>query len=361
MRDYNPYSFIDLYKYLAAAVIAFLFHFHDHFLHFLSLPNPFSGNILTHFLSVQGWACTELFFLLSGMMFIHAYQDRLKEKTITFSGFMKKRIKRLLPMIILTSVSAYILELIYFLTGIESWSGSIDPLPLLWNITLGGGAVFHTKVYLNEPIWYIGVLLFCYCIGVLMVYLQKNRKNPLPFLIPVFAGICIFHLEKEYPLLNIRTARGLTGFFLGCFLEEIFCRITEKSAGEKRKLVIISLAFLFTGLAVLAANYLVNPFLISNMYVFYDVFIFMPVIMLSGLCRPLNRLCSHRFLKSAGRISYGMYLWNFVIYSGINLVLRMSPENLVLAEEEILMIWLISVVLHHVLAVVSTRFLDRFA
>ena len=352
--------FINLYKYLAAAVIAFLFHFHDHFLYHLNLANPFSGNVLTHFLSVHGWACTEMFFILSGLLFVHAYHHRIAENQLSFGKFMNNRFDRVMPMVILTSVCAYALEWIYFLLGIKSWSGSIDPLALLWNVTIGSAAVFHTHSYLNEPVWYIGVLLLCYCIGFMLIKAKRGKDMPLIFLLPVIAGVFIFHLNNEYPLLNVRTARGLIGFFLGCLLEEVFCRFTSLSVKQKRKLAAFCIAVLCIGLFSLAANYLVNPFLISNMYVFYDIFIFTPIIILSGLCGPLNRLCSHKLFRSIGKISNGIYLWDFVIYAGIYLVLRVFPGSMALAENSILIIWLFSTVLHHLMAWLSGRFLDRF-
>ena len=354
MKQDSSYSFIHLYKFVAAMVIAMIFHFDDHFCTIVGLDNPFRGNMLTFYLSWHGWALTELFFMFSGILFIHVYLPKIISGAYTFNRFMKRRILRLFPMIVLSTVTLYIIELLLYRNDLKSWSGSLDIIPLLWNIFFGSGVVFNSGAYINEPVWYIGVLVLCYVIAYILAFIDRKYRSSSLFFIPVFAGLCIMYSGLQLPLLNFRVARGLVAFFLGCMLELFMVHYNSYFPNRKKRLIIAACLMLGFALLILRLHF-AGFGTMSSEVLFYDFFVFLPVIFLSMVCRPLNRICSHPFIKVLGSLSYGIYLWNFVIYAEVYLIISLVDNGIARAQANIMMLWVIMCVMHLLVAYLAEK------
>ena len=69
--DNKRLSFMNLYKFIGAFLIAVFLHYHDHFI-FPSgrLKNYFFLNDTTAFLSIYSYCFVELFFIFSGILLI---------------------------------------------------------------------------------------------------------------------------------------------------------------------------------------------------------------------------------------------------------------------------------------------------
>ncbi len=354
MHNDTSYSFINLYKFIAAVIIAMFFHFDDHFCLLLGLDDPFRRNPLTFYLSWHGWSLTELFFMLSGLLFMHVYFPRIREGVYTFNRFMKRRVLRLFPMIILSSTVLYAIELLLYRNDLKSWSGSIDILPLLWNIFFGSGVVFNSGAYINEPVWYIGVLMLCYVIAYSLSWVHRKYPNGLLFGLPVFAGLSIMYAGVNLPLFNFRVARGLVAFFLGCLLEVFMTHY--RTYVPRRKRIIAGISCLMLAAAMFVLYYhLIGAGTMSSEVLFYDFFVYPPFVFLSLVCRPLNRLCSNGFVRTLGSLSYGIYLWNFAIYAEVYLLVSLLENGPARAQANLMMLWAVMFVMHLLIAYLSEK------
>ena len=81
------YNFFELLRFIAAILIACFLHFHDHFIPLLKIPNPFEPYRLLWMFSTQSYVFVELFFIISGILFIHAYYPKIGKAVKEYYSF----------------------------------------------------------------------------------------------------------------------------------------------------------------------------------------------------------------------------------------------------------------------------------
>ena len=143
----------------------------------------------------HGYLAVDFFFILSGFVIGYAYDDRWKT-SMTIKDFIKRRLIRLHPMVVMGAVLGAIT---FYIQGCEKWDGtqvsiSMLMLAMLLNLFLipavpgsghevrGNGEMYP----LNGPSWslffeYIGNLLYALCI-------RRMSTKALTVLV-IFAGI----------------------------------------------------------------------------------------------------------------------------------------------------------------------------
>jgi len=139
----------------------------------------------------HGYLAVDFFFILSGFVIGYAYDDRWK--TMSMKEFIKRRIIRLHPMVVMGAVIGAVM---FYTQGCEAWDVSTVSVTMLLVATVmnaflipmttgfeirGVGEMFP----LNGPSWslffeYIGNILY-------MLFLRKLR-TPLLFLFVLLAG-----------------------------------------------------------------------------------------------------------------------------------------------------------------------------
>ena len=115
----------------------------------------------------------ELFFIISGMC-ASGWIPAIGE-VITFPAYLYRRAKRLLPLNALSVIVFSVLKLVYYFIHHE-WLYNI-PFDL-WGMVsacLGIQAGWATSnPMLNNPVWYISVLMWCYIVLYFVTWLGKN-------------------------------------------------------------------------------------------------------------------------------------------------------------------------------------------
>ena len=119
----------------------------------------------------------EFFFLLSGY-FMYRYVEKIREG-LSFEAFFVPRALRLLPLVFVSSVAEQVFLGVYKSvcgggTGFDNVSISI------WGLVLNAfglqtGWVFNGYM-INNPTWYISVLMLCYVVFYLLSYLVNAGK-----------------------------------------------------------------------------------------------------------------------------------------------------------------------------------------
>ena len=291
----------------------------------------------------HGYLAVDFFFILSGFVIGYAYDDRWK--TMTTKDFIKRRLIRLHPMVVLGAVLGVIACCIQ---GCEKWDGtqvsiSMVMLALLINLFLipavpGSGPEIrgNGEMYpLNGPSWslffeYIGNIMYA-------LFIRRMSTKALTALV-VLAGIglasfAIFNFSgaghlgvgwtmEEYNLIG-GFLRVLFSFSIGLLMSRVFKPIPVKGAFWICSLAIVVL---------LSMPYVGNgeALWMNGIYDSVCAILIFPMLVYLGASGKTTDKHSARICKFLGDISYPLYMVHYpLIYLYFGWV---KKENLTFAE-----------------------------
>ena len=179
----------------------------------------------------------EVFFLMSGF-FMVPYVAKIRDK-MSFPAFFGKRLIRLLPSMIAATIF-YDIALFFYVRLCNGTLRYPTDINIFGSIVtaLGLGSWSITKDFEINPIcWYVSVLLLCYILMYIFVFLSKITKIPAGIMlaIPMIAGIVITHITEFsiIPFLSTRIARGYIHFFGGLLIGIIITGLFGKKSEAK--------------------------------------------------------------------------------------------------------------------------------
>lgn len=291
----------------------------------------------------HGYLAVDFFFILSGFVIGYAYDDRWK--TMTTKDFIKRRLIRLHPMVVLGAVLGVIA---FCIQGCEKWDGtqvsiSMVMLALLINLFLipavpGSGPEIrgNGEMYpLNGPSWslffeYIGNIMYA-------LFIRRMSTKALTALV-VLAGIglasfAIFNFSgaghlgvgwtmEEYNLIG-GFLRVLFSFSIGLLMSRVF-----KPTPVKGAFWICSLAIV----VLLSMPYVGNgeALWMNGIYDSVCAILIFPMLVYLGASGKTTDKHSARICKFLGDISYPLYMVHYpLIYLYFGWV---KKENLTFAE-----------------------------
>lgn len=291
----------------------------------------------------HGYLAVDFFFILSGFVIGYAYDDRWK--TMTTKDFIKRRLIRLHPMVVLGAVLGVIA---FCIQGCEKWDGtqvsiSMVMLALLINLFLipavpGSGPEIRgngERYPLNGPSWslffeYIGNIMYA-------LFIRRMSTKALTALV-VLAGIglasfAIFNFSgaghlgvgwtmEEYNLIG-GFLRVLFSFSIGLLMSRVFKPIPVKGAFWICSLAIVVL---------LSMPYVGNgeALWMNGIYDSVCAILIFPMLVYLGASGKTTDKHSARICKFLGDISYPLYMVHYpLIYLYFGWV---KKENLTFAE-----------------------------
>lgn len=291
----------------------------------------------------HGYLAVDFFFILSGFVIGYAYDDRWK--TMTTKDFIKRRLIRLHPMVVLGAVLGVIA---FCIQGCEKWDGtqvsiSMVMLALLINLFLipavpGSGPEIrgNGEMYpLNGPSWslffeYIGNIMYA-------LFIRRMSTKALTALV-VLAGIglasfAIFNFSgaghlgvgwtmEEYNLIG-GFLRVLFSFSIGLLMSRVFKPIPVKGAFWICSLAIVVL---------LSMPYVGNgeALWMNGIYDSVCAILIFPMLVYLGASGKTTDKHSAHICKFLGDISYPLYMVHYpLIYLYFGWV---KKENLTFAE-----------------------------
>lgn len=211
----------------------------------------------------------------------------------------------------------------------------------LWSIFLGLSGFSHwlsTDLIINNPMWYISVLLFCYMIFFWVTYFARRLKI-LPYymyFVCIAAGLRMQFLEA-LPFCNTFLSRGLICFFFGLILRRL---IEKYHLADSPKFVIGAMVFLiaFVALYILRYKYVEYGLYYTLCFlVFPAIIIIFKSKVVTGLCRYVA------FKEYVGGVSFNVYMWHcpMLIFSKI----MISYFNIDLGKVWIMLLWTLGIYL----------------
>ena len=181
----------------------------------------------------------EVFFLMSGF-FMVPYVAKIRDK-MSFPVFFGKRLIRLLPSMIAATIF-YDIALFFYVRLCNGTLRYPTDINVFGSIVtaLGLGSWSITKDFEINPIcWYVSVLLLCYILMYIFVFLSKITKIPTGIMlsIPMIAGVVITHVTEfsVIPFLSTRIARGYIHFFGGLLIGIIITGLFKAKTKEENE------------------------------------------------------------------------------------------------------------------------------
>ncbi len=273
----------------------------------------------------HGYLAVDFFFMLSGFVVSYAYDDRWKS-SLTLKGFLKRRLIRLQPMVVM---GVFLGAITFIIQGQKQWDGTpVTPsmlfLALLLNLFLipaipgsrlevrGNGEMYP----LNGPNWslffeYIGNLLYA-------LFIRKMSTRWLATLTCIsglgltFFALCNLsgfgHLGVGWSLSDYNFPGGmlrlLFSFCAGLLISRIFKPIAVRGAFWICSLLIILL---------LSIPYIGNENTLwtNGLYDSVCILIIFPLLLWIGASGKATDNKTARVCKFLGDISYPVYVVHY--------------------------------------------------
>lgn len=261
----------------------------------------------------------EFFFILSGFL-TYKY---VESKEITFLSFMKSRVLRLVPLVVITSVVYEIL--LYAYNGIcqTKWllGNEIYLWGILWNALGIQAGWFLNEPIVNNPTWYVSVLLLCYIIFWFILYVCRKKKALVTYFFVgmVMLGVLVSAFNIDLPFLNLHAARGYYAFFWGLLLAKMLERKVISW-----KLSALMAVVVLAGLWVLIGNMNV----LHSIYFYAMNFLVWPAVLVIFVSKPVRKLLDFKFIGVLGELTYDVYLWHIPMMLAMYVVFKLCSINL---------------------------------
>ena len=260
----------------------------------------------------------ELFFVLSGF-FMLRYVEKIKEG-LSFRSFFAKRYFRLMPMLAVTAICCGALMLVYRRVTTGGLAGAGKTLLGTLASALGfaeAWTFFTNTPAVNNPTWYVSVLLLCYLAFYWLCRLAKKlRISPIVlFAAPIALGVCIKLFGIELPLLNGTCARGYYAFFTGLLLAHALER--KRPAWP----VYIACAAVIAALTVLIYK---KSALVQNGTEYVMTFVYYPAVVMLFTSPLAERVFRLKIFGTLGRISFNVFVWHAVLLELLKLLIKLG-------------------------------------
>ncbi len=340
MEESRRFYSLDLLKFVLSILIVFHHFQQDIVVHFRYI-NFFDG--------VFNFAyCVELFFIISGFL---AAMKKKKTSSISLKDYLFQKVRRFFPMSALSVAMMILLELAYFLINGAWYHGLKPDIYKVFNslmMTFSGGSVLCGRG-INNPLWFVSVLLKCYII--FWIILKLSEKHGFSIVYPSIAMISIGTAVNSYqidlPFLNEEASRGYAAFFLGILLYELYCNVNHKRVSVFSFLIL----FLCFGLGIL--DY-------STFY-HYEwgtyTFIVLPCVLFATLL--FERNCQSEVCIVLGKLSFEIYVWHASFIYLLEIIRSLYPDIMDMTDHFVLMMVFTLIVM--VFAFLMYRFVEKEA
>ena len=171
---------------------------------------------------------------------------------------------------------------------------------------------FVENPMINNPVWYVSVLLLCYVVMYLATWSAKKLQiSPKYFyILIIFIGIGTKAYQIEWPFINRSySSRGYIAFFWGLILADILKKIDLRS-------IRVQVCSLLMGLAVImviATGYKRN----MNLPI---TFILWPSAIILSYSKTITGIFQGNFWSQWAKISFDVYIWHAVVLGTLKII-----------------------------------------
>ena len=257
----------------------------------------------------QSWSFVDFFFVLSGFVISYNYSNINSKRS--FFSFISKRIIRLYPLLVYTTLIFFFFKVIsdiFFAELVNSPKSiaayTLDALNtlLLMNSTPFFGEL-SVNLGMNFPSWSVSAEIIAYSLFGL-TYLFFSSKKIISYFYLILISILIY-LFKEHTFLADYSwlfLRGIVGFNFGCIVNWLF----------KKNITVNSFCELILPLLVLGFLFLLNVYN-SKQYFLLDLivrpgFFGFVIFIILNTNSFFSKVLETKNMIFLGKISYSIYL-----------------------------------------------------
>lgn len=292
--DREKLEFINLYKFVGAIIIACFLHYRVILLEMFQDSCLQAGRLVTFLMADTSNYVVELFFMLSGFLFAYAYRERIKSGNLCFADFFEKRLKRLVPLLVITTLAMFFLYIcLERTTGVRN----ADITELIKSIILLDST--WCSIRMNPSGWYIPKLLVCYVIAYFLTK-RYEKIGRITFVLPVILGVIVRITGSNFPLLEFHMSRAYIGFFIGIILSDVI-KWLQRNAKP---------AFVLVGGYAVAAFPIILKNYVTDWSLTWAMIIFPALIVIGYFSKAINFIGGLKITQYLGKISFDIYLWN---------------------------------------------------
>ena len=252
----------------------------------------------------------ELFFVISGFF---AYRT-LADADLPFGAYLGKKCSRLLPVAAVSTSVYCVLTYVHYLLKGKPWV--FKDLPDVFGLIvsclgLQKGFGFD-GARLNNPTWFISVLLMCYICFYLIAYLAKKHHWKLEWILLMVIVITQNLLQKDCiaPFFRLDSLRGYQCFALGMLLGGFVAayRVHQPLAGLCTVVMAVCIGF-----------WIFAPAFIETRGSF--VFLFCPALILLAQTKTAQKMFHHSTWGTLSAISFNVYVWHSTLQALLALIM----------------------------------------
>ena len=209
----------------------------------------------------------------------------------------------------------------------------------------------------NNPTWYISVLVLCYVIFFALTYTAKRLQiSPYYFYLGmILLGCGINTYGINLPFLNLSSCRGYYAFFSGIILAR--CLDTHKPSKK---------IYIFCAFTICFLTYCIvcRPEWIGNNINYLLVFCYYPALVVLFMSPIMCKCTSKKFFGVMGEITYDVYLWHNPNFLLMYILLNKLKLNVNLLTVKAMIVYTIinfaiGAVSHYVLELPLTHYLEK--
>ena len=264
----------------------------------------------------------ELFFIISGFFAARTVVGTSKTKK-SFFKYYRKKFLRLYPYALITVVvTAIIMMLHYFLFGCGVWGNSYSIAGIVTSFFMvNQGWIIEFAPALNNPIWYICVLLWLFIlVYIIELLIEKIGRGGTRLRIFFYLSISFFgglgwHFSIDLPFLHLSDFRGYATFFMGIFLYILWQESLNK-IHYKTAVTVLSTLLLTAGIFIFVVM------LKFNWYVW--CYMILPGLIMLSVSLPQIKL-KHTGMLS--EITFQLYLWHVICFYMFQFMLDLNGIN----------------------------------
>lgn len=295
---------LDGLKGIGACIVAFCWHYR----HFgIPVQLPFCQYLPFSF--QDGWLMVELFFMLSGFGMAIGYERRIRERSIGFIPYIMRRVRKLYPLFLLTTVMVIILEYAYQKSVGQTFIyPNFDIYHIFLNLFLIQDGYLGTEWSLNSPSWCISICLMLYIVFYLVCRNVKTlRHTYYCFAFLVLVGLSFIIVGSDGPLFNTLTGRGLSCFSIGVLISGL---VFHGESLDRKRIGYCCLIALLGCYVLFAVK---GSARFGNLQLAYIIGL-APMVVVSSITIPwVGKLLSIKPFLELGKLSISIYLLHFPV------------------------------------------------
>lgn len=294
-----------------AALVVVLFHVFE----------VYSGGDHTQQIINHGYLAVDFFFMLSGYVMAHAYDDRWH--VMTLKDFFIRRLIRLHPLILLGMVLGALLfyfgasELFPKIASTPWWNLLLiliigcTLLPVPVSMDIRGWNEMHP---LNGPAW---SLFLEYIANILHALVLRKMSKPMLTVLVVLAGLNLLHLALTsthgdiiggWSLEPVQLRIGFTRLLFPYMAGMLLRRLIEPR--QVKNTFLVSVILLVVSLSLPRVGDPNQPWM-NGLYDALSVIIVFPLVVYLGAISNVKTGTSQRLSIILGNISYPLYITHF--------------------------------------------------